>query len=323
MKIIDFEKELMPAAYCLAMENYAEEREYVQALPENTMLPPLDELAENGLGVAAVDGDRLLGFLGAYGPWEPVFCTQNVRGVFSPLHAHASVKENRARIYQQMYQAAAEKWVRAGAASHAVTLYAHDSAANKAFFTYGFGIRCIDLIRLVGGIDCAITENFGCFELPPDRQSELRAMRQGLSDHLAQSPCFMKDSAEDTADWIAKREQKPPRTFVAETGGNIAAYLEMKDEGENFAAYSPDMLNICGAYCLPEYRGSGVMKSLLGYALSVLRSEGFERLGVDCESFNPAALNFWTKHFEIYTHSVVRRIDENAVMTDAPVQTRR
>ncbi len=314
MKIIDFTKELIPAAYRLAMDNYAEERKAVPALPENAMLPPFGELTENGLGVAAVDGGTLVGFIGAYGPWEPVFCTQNVRGVFSPLHAHAAVKEKRVKIYRRMYQAAAEKWVKAGASSHAITLYAHDTAANEAFYTYGFGMRCIDLIRPVDGIAYQGTKNCAFGELPADRQSELRVMRRSLSEHLAHSPCFMKDSAEDTANWIAGREQDPPRTFVAETGGNPVAYLEMKPEGENFATYTPGMLNICGAYCLPEYRGSGVMRSLLGYALSVLCAESVERLGVDCESFNPTALNFWTKYFEVYTHSVVRRIDENAVV---------
>lgn len=313
MKIIDFTKELIPAARRLAMENYAEECRGVSALPENAMLPPMDELAGNGLGIAAMDGDTLLGYLLSIEPWEPVFCTQNVRGVYSPLHAHGAVKENRARIYQRMYQAAAEKWVKAGASSHAVTLYAHDTAANEAFFQYGFGVRCIDLIRPVDGFAFPKAENCACCELPAERQRELRVMRKGLSDHLAQSPCFMKDSPEDTANWIAQREEHPPRTFVAEIGGAISAYIEMKPEGENFVTYLPDMLNICGAYCLPEFRGRGVMQSLLGYALSVLRSEGLERLGVDCESFNPTALNFWTKHFEVYTHSVVRRIDENAV----------
>ncbi len=320
MKIIDFTKELIPAVYHLAMENYAEECKAVPSLPESAMLPPMEELAENGLGVAAVEGDELLGFLGAYGPWEPVFCTQDVRGVFSPLHAHGAKKENRIKIYQRMYQAAAEKWVNAGAASHAVTLYAHDTAANEAFFQYGFGVRCIDLIRPVDNLTYSDAENCTCCELPAERQHQLRALRKGLSDHLAQSPCFMKDSPEGTANWIAGREEQPPRTFIAEVGGTIAAYLEMKPEGENFVSYSPDMLNICGAYCLPEYRGKGVIQSLLGYALSVLRLDGFARLGVDCESFNPTALNFWTKYFEVYTHSVVRRIDENAVEKDSAIQ---
>jgi len=313
MKIIDFTKELIPEANTLAAENYAEERRAVPVLPACTTLPPFDELAENGLGVMAVDGNALLGFLGAYGPWEPVFCTQNVRGVFSPLHAHAVVEENRAKIYQRMYQAAAEKWIKAGASSHAITLYAHDTVANNALFTYGFGMRCMDLIRPVDVSAFSPEENCICLELPPERQPELRGMRSRLSEHLAQSPCFMVDSADDIAGWIAGKEKNPPRTFVAQIRGATVAYIEMKPEGENFVTYSPDMLNICGAYCQPEHRGRGVMQSLLRFAMSALHAEGISLLGVDCESFNPTALNFWTKHFDVYTHSVVRRTDENAI----------
>jgi hypothetical protein len=40
----------------------------------------------------------------------------------------------------------------------------------------------------------------------------------------------------------------------------------------------------------------------------------YTRLGVDFESLNPTAYGFWLKYFDAYTHSVVRRIDEKAVM---------
>jgi len=36
----------------------------------------------------------------------------------------------------------------------------------------------------------------------------------------------------------------------------------------------------------------------------------YNLLGVDFESFNPTASNFWLKYFTEYTHSVVRRIDD-------------
>jgi len=313
MKIVDFTKEFLPEAYRLAMENYEEERERVFSLSEKIFIPPLDELAENGLSVAAVEDDALLGFLGAFGPWQPVFCTQNVRGVFSPLHAHGAVKENRVRIYRRMYQAAAEKWVRAGAASHAISLYAHDAAAQEAFYIYGFGVRCMELMRSAGKPICVGESEFIFTELEKQRHAELRGLRCGLGNHLAQSPCFMQDTPEDTEKWIRRKEENPPRVFAAMKDGTPAAYIEFTDEGESFAAYAPHTANICGAYCLPEYRGKGVMKNLLGYAQSVLHAEGAERIGVDCESFNPTALGFWTKYFDEYSRSVVRRIDENAV----------
>lgn len=314
MKIVDFTEEWIPAAEQLVSENYREERLAVPALPEMPVVPSLIGLVENGLGVAAVEDDMLLGFMGAYGPWGPVFCTGNVRGVFVPLHAHGAKRENRERIYQWMYQAAAEKWVNAGAASHAITLYAHDTAAKTAFFTYGFGMRCMDLIRDLKNLDqTEKSKEYTYFELSPQQHRKLRSLRRALSDHLAQSPCFMRESEEDLQFWLNRKEAAPPRVFAAEKDGRIIAYVEVTEKGENFAVSGPEVRNICGAYCLPEYRDGNVAKGLLQFVAAVLKSEGFTRLGVDCESFNPTAQHFWRKHFTAYTNSVVRRIDENAI----------
>lgn len=314
MQIVNFTEKWIDKAVQLALENYFEERNAVGILPETPMVPSLCELAKNGLGVAAVEGEELVGYLGAYGPWNPVFCTPNVCGVFSPLHAHGAMKENRVRIYQRLYQSAAEKWVAAGATSHAITLYAHDLDGHNVFFTYGFGMRCLDLIRSLSvPVD---TDATGCsfYELSSDRHIKLRGLRKALSDHLAQSPCFMYESSENQNAWILRKENNPPRVFVAECNGEIAAYMEVIPEGENFAVSVPGTWNICGTYCLPEYRGKHISQALLGYMVSVLEAEGNRNLGVDCESINPTAIHFWSKNFHAYTHSLVRRIDENALI---------
>jgi len=73
------------------------------------------------------------------------------------------------------------------------------------------------------------------------------------------------------------------------------------------------MMNICGAYCLLEYRGQDVMQGLLNYVITVLKSEGYKSLGVDFESFNPTAKGFWLKYFAAYTNGFTRRIDECAI----------
>lgn len=308
MNIIDFTSEWIPQAQSLLQESWAEERSHVPALPEHTQ-PDLASLAQRGLAVAAVEDGRLLGYLGAYGPWQPVFCTPDVSGVFSPLHAHAVQKENRVRIWQRLYQAAAEKWVAAGAVSHAVTLFAHDREGQEALYLYGFGVRCIDLIRPMEHLTAPA---WRCRELAAQEQSVLTPLRRLLAEHLAQSPCFMVDPPEQVEAWLQRRLAQPPRTFVAEADGQIAAYMEVTSEGENYLSDTPGTMNICGAYCLPEHRGTGAAQAVLAYMIAALRAEGFTRLGVDCESFNPTALGFWRKYFTPYTHSVVRRIDENA-----------
>ena len=83
--------------------------------------------------------------------------------------------------------------------------------------------------------------------------------------------------------------------------------------GDTFIAHDRGYLDMGSAFCLAEHRGKGVYQNLLNLAITVLREEGYTRLGVDFESLNPAAYGFWLKYFDAYTHSVVRRIDEHAV----------
>lgn len=311
MEIIDFNKEMIEQAYRLIREDYLEEKAIVTVLPDEPKLPPLKLLAENGLSVAAVEAGKLLGFLGAYGPWRPVFCTSDVCGVFSPLHAHAVQKENRVKIWRRLYQAAGEKWAAAGAQSHAITLYTHDREAQEALYMYGFGVRCMDLIRPM--MEIGVGSDWVCYELPDARKKELTPLRRELALHLAKSPCFMEHDPKRLEKWLREKEATDVRTFVAEHDGRILAYIEAAAEGENFACDGPGTMNICGAYCLPEFRGTGAAQAVLEKMISTFREEGFSRLGVDCESFNPTAFVFWRKYFDAYTYSVVRRIDENAV----------
>lgn len=318
MKIVDFTKEWISQAQELLAGNYEEERAAVRCLQQTAFQPELADFAGNGLGVAAVEDGRLLGYLCGYAPFRPVYCTPDVAGVWSPLHGHAAQKENRAAIYRRMYQAAGEKWAGAGAASHTVTLFAHDAQAREAFFLYGFGARCMDLMRSVEWKPLPGREDGLSFaELPATRSGELRPLRKGLSEHLANSPCFMKQREEDVNHWLDAREKEPPRMVAAFREGKPVGYLEVVPEGrngENCISWQKDVWNICGAYCTPEERGRQAAAGLLGFLENTLAKEGASLLGVDCETINPTALGFWQKHFAPYTLSVVRRIDENYLM---------
>ena len=312
MKIIDFDESHIKEAERLALENYAEERCFVPALPEITAIPPLDCFAANGLGVAALEDDRLIGYLCCPEPWENAFDTA-ASGVFSPLHANGAAKKNRSMIYRRMYQAAARKWIDRSAAYHAICLYAHAEEALRGLFFYGFGMRCIDAVRSAELIGAAPPNGIVFRELEASELPVVRPLRKRLSDHMGESPCFMLSSPEEFECWLERRECSGTRLFAAFDGSKAIAFLELGGEGENFASQSPDMPNICGAYCLPEYRGKDVYAALLDYVVSALRDEGFVRIGVDFESINPTASGFWLKHFSAYTASVTRRIDDCAL----------
>lgn len=307
MIITDFDKKHLQAAAALALSNYEEQRGIMQFLPRLDV-PDLSYFAENGLGAAAVDGDTLLGYICCWKPWDNSFDTA-ARGTFVPLHGHAAVAENRADIYRRMYQYAAKKWTERGIYYHGISLYNGDSEAIRAFFGYGFGRRCADAMRDMSPVAGA-ADISGCLVLDKREVTKIDGLRRRLSEHLGESPCFMRSTEEEFSAWLKRAQNRDTRLFVCERDGEIVAFLEVGEDGENFISASDGGANICGAFCDEKYRHSGLFRDLLAYAVETLRGEGIARLGVDYESFNPTASGFWGKHFQAYTCSVVRRIDE-------------
>jgi len=140
---------------------------------------------------------------------------------------------------------------------------------------------------------------------------------------MAGSPTFIARPSDSEEAYLSEVLGDGSRFFAAEKNGRAVAHLKIGGRGETFVCATPGMENICGAYCLPEFRGTGIAAALLGYTAACLGREGRTRLGVDFESINPAASGFWHKHFTAYTHSVVRRIDEHALTKPASARESR
>lgn len=320
MKIVDFAGEYLPQAQALLQRNYEEEKEAVPALPELDP-PSLDAFAENGLGVAALDGGRLLGYLGVYPAFDSLWGIKGLRGVFSPLHGHAAVPEGRGELYARLYQAAAEKWVRAGAASHGIALWAHDLQAQERFVRYGFGMRCVDAVRELSPAS-GPGEALPCVELPafsPEHGlpagdwEQVAELSRLLTEYEASSPYFLWNPPVTRERFLAEYDPAD-RYFAVRREGRCIAFLKVVSGGaETFVSEAGCMLNVTGAFCLPRFQGTGVYAALLDYVCGVLWEEGSTHLGVDFESINPAGWGFWNKHFAAYDYGYVRRVDETVV----------
>jgi hypothetical protein len=316
MTITDFTADHIEQAQALVRQNYEDERGFCPALPHELIMPDFDSFMENSLGVVAFDGNKMVGFLCAYGPLPNVFLSANPTiGVFSPMHGNGAVQENRAEIYARMYQMAGAKWEAVGAANHAICLYAHDKTAAEQFFRYGFGLRCVDAIRSMEPIArCASCDGgYGFFELAQEEIPAVFPLYLMLHQHQCTSPYFLHRKPDALEEFIHSCANEGARVFAVKYQRNICAYLKIERTGETIITEHSDYLHIGGGYPLPEHRGKGVYQNLLNFVAGTLRGEGYKRLGVDFESFNPTAWGFWLKHFTPYTYSVVRRIDEKAV----------
>jgi GNAT superfamily N-acetyltransferase len=311
MKIVDFTTVHVEQAAHIALQNYEVERKFVSALPLIKETLDLTSFAENGLGVAAFDGDSLIGFLCTFPPFKNAFRSTDATGVFSPMGANGAIGNNRAEIYVRMYQAAGEKWVQAGAVSHAVCLYAHDKEVQEQFFRYGFGMRTADAIREMKEIEISPKEDYQYVELPLDEHLAIYPLYLQYYKYQCDSPYFLNRKPSTREEFDNSHKRNNTRLFVAKQEEKICAFLSILRKGETFIADETDCIHVGNAFCLPEHRGKGIYQNLLNTAIRSLQIDGYTRFGVDFETFNPAAWRFWRKYFDVYTHGVVRRIDEH------------
>ena len=103
-------------ATMLALTAFAHERERVPALAADGVPAVLGravaDLFQRGTGVAALDGDRLMGYLAFFGPIEGFW--RSGTGCFAPLHGMAVSGNARSRLTSLLFQHAAEPMVAKG-----------------------------------------------------------------------------------------------------------------------------------------------------------------------------------------------------------------
>lgn len=302
-------------AVSLARCELEEERKYCVDLPEADFVENLKGmlrwLSSQEFGKAAVADGKLVGYLLFAGPWDGFF--GDVKGVFSPLggSAFSYEWENRARLASMLFEQVAEDFVKKGVYSCALSRYAHDKEVADSFILNGFGIRCCDAVRAVSQLKLPVgSGDIAVEELSSEQFYTVEKLQRGLRKHLLKAPVFFPPG-EQFESWFEQWIQKENmRIFVAKSANETIGFISIVDGAENFITECGIMKNICGAFFDEEFRGKGIAQSLLAYICAVMQQEGITHLGVDCETLNPTALNFWGKFFTPYTYSFARRIDE-------------
>lgn len=294
LKIIDFCENHIDQAKNISIENFNNAKKSIQFLPKINELPDFLPLTKNNLGVSAFDDEKPIGYLCCYGPWDNAFATSKAKGIWSPLHGNGLFENRYRNVYSKMYQEASKKWVNLGITSHAITYYTHNSDIKNQLFRYGFGLRCIDAIRLTEEIDVIKNCDIDFMELEYENFSKIIPLDKLLRDHLKNSPTFLcyEIGEEDKDNQIKRVIQNNFRYFVAKRNNEIIAYIKITDEGENFITEQNCVKNICGAYCISEYRGKNIIQNLLNYVLIIIKNEKIVLLGLILKVLTRLHLDF-------------------------------
>lgn len=259
----------------------------------------------------AIEEGEVIGFAEFWGPIDGFF--GNVKGAFSPLGGSAFAGKDKAKTASMLFENMTDEMLAMDQiCSIAYSRYAHDEEVGRAFVMNGFGIRCSDAMMYLPTrhVVEAVDEQYTYCELLGEDKKQIRELKLGLSRHLLHAPVFLPADLNCFDEWFA---HESIRVFVIKENDKLIGYMSLDEEAENFVTAHESVYNICGAYMDPEYRGGEVASQLLEYICRVSEEAGKKYLGVDCETLNPKALRFWGKHFDNYTYSYHRRIDERVI----------
>lgn len=313
IEIIPFVKSHVEDALSLFNQSYEKERLFVSILPpsqdySSIIRSKLEKLAEIGLGFSAYHQRQLIGYIAGV-PVSDFFGTQP--GIFVPNFGHAVNAEYQNQVVIKLYEKAASFWVSKGLTSHAISLFTHDANLLQTWFWLGFGLRCVDALRPTQ----THSQQNSIYTIQKADNHHLETLKDLHHDHhlyYRSAPMFMlneeENALEDLQNWIAAENH---HLFVASNQkGETVGYMRIEPYGESIQSRHPSMMNITGAFVRTDERGKGCAKALLNAILEWLREHGYLLCGVDYESINPMAMEFWGRHFSAYAYSLTRRIDE-------------
>jgi GNAT superfamily N-acetyltransferase len=305
-RIVPFAPEHVAGAAALVAEDCAAARRAHPLVPRTLEDPGrvagfLAGPAAGGLGVTALAGRRVVGFLAplAVELWGAL-------GAYVPEWGRSGAGTGCAA---DLYAAAAAGWVAAGRRTHAVTLWAHEVEAEAAWHTLGFGRVVVDAVR---GLEPPARRGRGVAVRPASRAdaSILAGLEQALWEHLAGAPVFRVHPRPGRAEAVRRLADPARPVWLAELAGAVVGFLSLQP-GDNAPAAlrAPNLVRCDGAFVAPARRGRGAGSALLGAALRWAAAAGFDGCSLDYESANPEASRFWpAAGFAAVLHSLARRV---------------
>lgn len=284
----------------------------VPALPDRLTDPAaaaqtLAPFLQSGNGLAAVDGGRLLGFLG----WYEVDDMRSTgrKAAYVPVSAHSAAAQEAPAVYRALYEAAALRWEQQGCRTLAVSLLANDALMHSFWFWNNFGMGVVDAIRPTEPVPAVLGEGIRVRRAGVEDAEVLAALEYEHACHYLRSPVWMTafspNSADEFAAWLADEANG---IWLACEGERAFGYLRFEGHtfGNSEIVESPQTIAITAAFVLPGSRGSGAAAGMLNAGLAHYRQRGFTRCSVDFESFNPHARAFWMRHFDPVCCSLLR-----------------
>ena len=312
LKIIPLKEQYLEDAALLVSQRYAKLHEQEPYLPSRyaeveSLLPLLQNILNaSGSGVAALHGNRLVGFLTG---WQmPSF--RGKRSTYSPEWANAADLDDSHRIYEEMYSHLAKIWVADQYIAHYLSLFPNDTHALCAWNWMGFGMIAVDGLRnlapVQGGDGNVDIRRAGLQDL-----DQVMELHEALRRYMKESPVFLPTEKRDRnyyEEWLQNLDKV---VWLAYSKGEPVAFMRLGPADDDVCTIIVDekTTSIYSAFTKAEARRGSIATALLDHALKSARDSGYERCAVSFEPMNLLGTRFWLKYFKPVCLSVVRHID--------------
>ena len=299
----------------LAASRHEELRKAIPFLPprqSSHFLPKIAWMAQEGRLLCLKQDGKMRAFLGG-------FLLENYRnvgrGAYSPDWCHASnLGPGTFDAYRALYRELAPRWKAEGAHCHAIGVYASEIEVMEALSMTGFGRVMMDAARpvsdLLADLEARPRMPHHVRRAMPSDAPALAELNAALAAHIGASPILMPDPhGLDETRWQAWLEEPHTVAFLSTEGGVATGYMKAQapEIDVTDAVHGPGTLAINGAFVAPSHRGLGLGRALLLALVRQADHSGKELVSVDCETTNPEAVAFWTRHFRPVAWGFERR----------------
>jgi len=318
LKIVPFEAMHIEKAAEMFARKYRNTVEKYPMLPKKygdsaTVIGSLKWINANYYGVAAFDGDHMVGYL--TGIVIPEFkCSR--KGVYCPEWGHSAVENREREVYEAMYSVISEQWGDEGCVSTGITILANEKESVDSWFWNGFGMFVIDGAR---ELELLPDQKESDIEIRMAVEADADALVPLIEEHdryMKGAPTFLDHGEEDVKASIMEWLDNENRIiWLALKEGEIVGCLNSQVQSEDACTIVQDdgTVSILTTHVKESCKGEGIGKIMVNAVLAWAIECGYERCTVDFEAANHQARRFWMKHFEMVCCSLIRYIDDRLV----------
>jgi len=332
IRLIPFQPELLPQAGELLARRHRRDRAVLPELPARFEDAQVAQQAieaalqrKQAHGFAALDGERLLGYLIGDIVIEEIWG----RSAWVRTASYAYDPAAGVEIVRDLYAALGERWVAQGIFSHFALIPVADPALIQAWFSLSFGIEQIHGLMdlaVLNSTAATIPDGIEIYQAGPADRQRVASMSDVIWQTQVKAPCWgimLPELVSDvTAGWAELVDEAESTVWLALSDGEtvgIQAYYPALATAENLSI-PEQCAHLTVAGTRPTQRGQGIGSLLTQHGLTQARSAGFRFCETDWRSANLLASRFWPRMgFRPTIYRLVRRIDQRIAWATGPV----